>query len=217
MSIKKLFSVSAIGLAMGIISVSAVADGDGFVEDYVTNPYGEVWKNSYGECWRDRFAATDEKLEECGYEAPVETGVAEVVVGNDVKAVVMTDNPPACPEIIVLKNLHFSFDSTSIAEEDKEKLESARDFIRSEVPEGCHKTEEVLITGHTDSTGPEAYNEGLSLRRAEAVIEFLRSIGVTANLVPEGKGESDPVADNSTKEGRAENRRVVIDIDTSNN
>ncbi len=89
MSMKKLLAMSAIGLAMGIVSASATAEGDGFVEEYVTNPYGEVWKNSYGECWRDRFAATDEKLEECGYEKNM--GVAEVIVKDGVKEVVMTD------------------------------------------------------------------------------------------------------------------------------
>ena len=215
MSIKKLFAMSAIGLAMGIVSASATAEGDGFVEEYVGNPYGEVYKNSYGECWRDRFAATDVKLEECGYEK--EMGVAEVIVTDGVKEVVMTENPPACPEIIVLKNLHFDFDSTKVHADDEAKLMEARDFIRAEVPEGCNKTETVLVTGHTDSTGPEAYNQGLSVRRAEAVISYLKSIGVKVDLVAEGKGESDPVADNSTKEGRAQNRRVVIDVDTSNN
>lgn len=214
MSMKKLLTMSAIGLAMGIISASATAEGDGFVEDYVTNPYGEVWKNSYGECWRDRFANTDVRLEECGYEKKM--GVAEVIVTDGVKEVVMTENPPACPDVIVLKNLHFKFDSTTVSELDKEKLAAARDFIRAEVPEGCNRTETVLVTGHTDSTGPAAYNDGLSLRRAEAVATYLKSIGVEATLVSEGKGESDPIADNSTKEGRADNRRVVIDVDTSN-
>ncbi len=215
MSIKKLFAMSAIGLAMGIVSASAVASGDGFVEEYVTNSSGQVWKNSFGECWRDRFAATDTKLEECGYEK--EMGVAEVVVTDGVKEVIMTENPPACPDVIVLKNLHFDFDSTAVSAEDEEKLASARDFIRAEVPAGCNKTEDILVTGHTDSTGPEAYNDGLSMRRAEAVVSYLKSIGVEANLIAEGKGETDPAADNSTKEGRAENRRVVIDIDTTNN
>ena len=97
MSINKLFAMSTIGLAMGIVSASAIAEGDGFVEDYVSNPYGEVWKNSYGECWRNRFAETDVKLEECGYEKNM--GVAEVIVTDGVKEVIMTDNPPACPEL----------------------------------------------------------------------------------------------------------------------
>lgn len=202
MSLKKLFALSAIGLAMGIVSASATADGDGFVEDYVSNPYGEIWKNSYGECWRDRYQTADERVE-CGYEKPMAPVVEEPA-------------PVVCPDLIVLKNLHFAFDSAVVAEEDKDELARARDFIRSEVPAGCYKTETVSITGHTDSIGSEAYNEGLSLRRAEAVVEYLESIGVQSNLVAEGKGESEPVADNSTDEGRAQNRRVVIDINTSN-
>ncbi len=214
MAIKKLLAVSAIGLTMGILSTSAFAEGDGFVEDYVTNAYGQVWKNSYGECWRDRFADTDVKLEECGYEKAM--GVSEVVVKNNEKEVVVTDNPPKCPDVIVLKNLHFDFDSTTVKDIDKEKLITARDFIRAQVPEGCHRSETVTVTGHTDSTGPEEYNQQLSLRRAQAVVDYLKSIGVTVNLEAIGRGESDPVADNSTKEGRAQNRRVVIDMDTSN-
>ena len=213
MTIKKLLAASAIGLTMGFMSATATAEGDGFVEDYVTNPYGEVLKNSYGECWRDRFKATEEKLPECGYET---MGVSEVIVKDGVKEVVITDNPPACPDVIVLKNLHFDFDSTKVMEQDREKLESARDFIRAEVPEGCRKTDTVEVTGHTDSTGPEAYNDKLSMARANAVIDFLKSIGVKVEMVAVGKGESEPAADNSTKEGRAKNRRVVIDIDTSN-
>ena len=214
MTIKKLLAVLAIGLAMGIMSTSAIAEGDGFVEDYVTNPYGEVWKNSYGECWRNRFADTDVKLEECGYEKVM--GVSEVIVTDGVKEVIITDDPPACPDVIVLKNLHFAFDSDAVSAEDREKLDNAVAFVRAEVPEGCHRTATVNVIGHTDSTGPEAYNEGLSLRRANAVVDYMRSEGVVVDLLAIGKGESEPVADNSTKEGRAQNRRVVVDVDTSN-
>lgn len=215
MTIKKLFTMSAIGLAMGIVSASAIAEGDGFVADYVTNPYGEVLKNSYGECWRNRFQTTEEKREECGYKADM--GVSEVIVTNGVQEVIVTNNPPACPEVIVLKNLHFDFDSTAIHSDDEAKLISARDFIRSEVPEGCFRTESVMVIGHTDSVGSAAYNDGLSLRRAESVVSFLQSIGSKVELIAQGKGESEPIADNSTEEGRADNRRVVIDINTSNN
>ena len=214
MAIKKLLAVSAIGLAMGIMSATATAEGDGFVVDYVTNSAGEVWKNSYGECWRDRFADTDVKLEECGYEKIM--GVSEVIVTDGVKEVVMTDNPPACPDVIVLKNLHFEFDSTVVSQVDEEKLASARDFIMAQVPEGCARSETVHIIGHTVSTGPEAYNDKLSLRRAEAVVAYLRSIDVTIDMQAIGKGEFEPVADNATKAGRAENRRVVVDINTTN-
>ena len=196
MSMKKLFTVSAIGLAMGIMSATAIAEGDGFVKDYVKDSSGAVWKNSYGECWRDRFADTDVKLEECGYMKP-----APVIV---------------CPDIIVLKNLHFAFDSSTVHADDKDQLAMARDFIRANVPEGCHVTETIDVIGHTDSVGSEAYNQTLSVQRAQAVVDYLSSIGVQTPMNAVGKGELEPAADNNDEAGRAQNRRVVIDINTAN-
>ena len=72
----------------------------------------------------------------------------------------------------------------------------------------------VEIEAHTDSTGPEAYNQGLSQRRAESVIRVLTDrFGVPADrLVPRGYGESRPIAGNDTEEGRAANRRVVVSL-----
>lgn len=69
------------------------------------------------------------------------------------------------------------------------------------------------IDGHTDSNGPEAYNNQLSLKRAKSVADVLVSVGMQpANLDIRGRGERDPVADNKTAAGRAENRRVGIII-----
>ncbi|HEY8330368.1 MAG TPA: OmpA family protein, partial [Pseudomonas sp.] len=72
----------------------------------------------------------------------------------------------------------------------------------------------IKVNGHTDSTGTDAYNQGLSERRAASVVDYLVSQGVAQDkLSSEGFGESKPVADNSSKEGRAENRRVEIMVD----
>jgi OOP family OmpA-OmpF porin len=69
----------------------------------------------------------------------------------------------------------------------------------------------VEVAGHTDSTGSETYNQGLSERRANSVKDYLTSQGVTATrLSAKGYGEAQPVASNDTKEGRAENRRVEL-------
>lgn len=69
------------------------------------------------------------------------------------------------------------------------------------------------IVGHTDSTGPAAYNMGLSRRRAEAVRDYLVSQGIAAgDLSLDWKGESQPIASNATQEGRAQNRRVELTI-----
>jgi len=72
---------------------------------------------------------------------------------------------------------------------------------------------EVLVEGHTDATGPEAYNLDLSERRAQAVVHHLEAVNVDpARMRIMGYGESQPVADNATVEGRALNRRVEIAI-----
>jgi hypothetical protein len=71
----------------------------------------------------------------------------------------------------------------------------------------------IIAVGHTDSVGSDAYNQKLSVRRAEAVKAYLVSKGIEKNRVyTEGKGEKQPVADNKTAEGRAKNRRVEIEV-----
>ena len=67
----------------------------------------------------------------------------------------------------------------------------------------------VEVGGHTDALGPEAFNQALSQRRADAVAAYLTASGVDAGRVNAiGYGESLPVADNGSDEGRAQNRRV---------
>jgi outer membrane protein OmpA-like peptidoglycan-associated protein len=71
----------------------------------------------------------------------------------------------------------------------------------------------IEVAGHTDSVGNDAYNQLLSERRANTVRDFLISRGVPADrLTVKGYGETDPIADNSTEEGRAKNRRVGLRI-----
>jgi OOP family OmpA-OmpF porin len=71
----------------------------------------------------------------------------------------------------------------------------------------------VTATGYTDSIGSDAYNKKLSLKRAQAVKAYLVSKGINKNLITiEGLGKSNPVAPNTTEQGRAKNRRVEIQI-----
>ena len=73
--------------------------------------------------------------------------------------------------------------------------------------------EVIIAVGHTDSVGSDAYNQKLSLRRSQAVKAYLVSKGIEkTRIYTEGKGEKQPVADNKTKEGRAKNRRVEIEV-----
>jgi OOP family OmpA-OmpF porin len=69
----------------------------------------------------------------------------------------------------------------------------------------------IEVQGHTDSDGADAYNLDLSNRRAQAVVGYFAQKGIEANrLSAKGYGESKPVADNKTREGKAQNRRVEL-------
>jgi OOP family OmpA-OmpF porin len=73
--------------------------------------------------------------------------------------------------------------------------------------------EVIIAVGHTDTVGSAAYNQKLSIARAESVKSFLVGKGIEKNRVyTEGKGFSQPVADNKTAEGRAKNRRVEVEV-----
>jgi len=118
--------------------------------------------------------------------------------------------PPAPPPVkkrIVLRGVNFAFDSAAIRSEDEPVLEAAVEVL------GENPDVRVQIAGHTDSTGPEAYNQILSERRANAVRDFLVQSGLpAAQLVAVGLGESEPVAGNDSRDGRAQNRRVELTV-----
>jgi outer membrane protein OmpA-like peptidoglycan-associated protein len=78
---------------------------------------------------------------------------------------------------------------------------------------GKYPDTDLMIVGHTDSTGTESYNLALSRRRAMAVSDYLVAQGVTrTRLKMDGRGELEPVASNATDEGRQQNRRVEVAI-----
>jgi outer membrane protein OmpA-like peptidoglycan-associated protein len=97
-------------------------------------------------------------------------------------------------------------------------FDTGRSNIRAELApiltkfaQGLDATMHVQVIGHTDSQGSDAVNNPLSLDRAQSVRDYLVSQGVSASRIAvEGKGEHQPIADNSTADGRAKNRRVEI-------
>ncbi len=104
-----------------------------------------------------------------------------------------------------LEGVNFEFDSAKLTSDSIAKLNEAVAILKR------NADDKIEIAGHTDSQGAEAYNQGLSERRAQAVADYLVSMGANAsNLTVKGYGESQPVADNSTKAGRAANRRVEL-------
>jgi outer membrane protein OmpA-like peptidoglycan-associated protein len=102
--------------------------------------------------------------------------------------------------------LEFALNSAELTDSDKAQLDQVGDLLKN--PKlGFINAE---INGYTDSTGSDAYNMGLSQRRADSVASYLKSKGATQTFTVKGYGESDPVASNDTADGRAQNRRVVI-------
>ena len=101
----------------------------------------------------------------------------------------------------------FDFDKSVLKPEGKAGLDALLVQLQG------MNTEVMITVGHTDSVGSDAYNQKLSLRRAAAVKAYLVSKGVdAARVYTEGKGETQPVADNKTADGRAKNRRVTVEV-----
>ena len=114
---------------------------------------------------------------------------------------------PVAEKVTFAADVLFDFDKAVIKPEGKSKLDDISNKVRG------INLEVVIAIGHADSIGSDAYNQRLSVRRSESVKAYLVSRGIEANRVyTEGKGEKQPVADNKTKDGRAKNRRVEIEV-----
>lgn len=101
----------------------------------------------------------------------------------------------------------FATDSSTLRPGAIDKLRALAEYLRAE--SGVR----VAIEGHTDLRGTDAYNQSLSLRRADAVRAAFDDLGVTrARFSVDGKGESQPIASNTTPEGMRQNRRVEITL-----
>ncbi len=134
-------------------------------------------------------------------------GAEEQVVVEEV--VVEEVVPEPAEPVRVELDVKFDFDKAVVKEESQGDIKSLADFM-SQYPQTT-----TVVEGHTDSVGTDAYNQGLSERRANAVRDVLvDQYGVGSDRVSSvGYGESRPVADNATAEGRAINRRVEAEVE----
>ncbi|MGW8391144.1 outer membrane protein OmpA [Pseudoduganella sp. HUAS MS19] len=190
---------------------------------YVQDARGVIARNPFGLCWRTGYWTPADAVPGC--DLPICTPPEELKDGKCVlpPAPVAPEQPPvavppvaapAAPaavptaeKVSFAADAFFDYDKAVLKPEAKEKLDEMADKLNG------INLEVIIGVGHTDSMGTDQYNDKLSLRRAEAVKAYLLSKGVEANRVyTEGKGEKQPVADNKTAEGRAQNRRVEIEV-----
>jgi hypothetical protein len=118
--------------------------------------------------------------------------------------------PPPAPKVertIILDDVLFDFDRSTVKPEAAKILDRLVVFMQE------NKNAKVALSGHTDNVGSDAYNQKLSERRVTAVREYVVKKGVDAGRISgQGFGESKPIADNKTREGRSKNRRVEIKV-----
>jgi OOP family OmpA-OmpF porin len=157
------------------------------------NATGDVWKNANGDCWRDANWTPATAAPGCG----------GAVAAPEAKAAPAA----AATKVTYAADAFFDFNKSVVKPAGKAKMDDLVQKIKG------INLEVIIAVGHTDSIGSDAYNQKLSVRRAEAVKAYLVSKGIEKNRIyTEGKGEKQPVADNKTKEGRAKNRRVEIEV-----
>lgn len=167
---------------------------------------GDVWKNASGECWRDASWTPATAAAGCDG-ALTAAPAAAAASGAAAPAAAAAAPVAAASKVTYAADAFFDFDKSVLKPEGKAKLDDLVSKVKG------INLEVIIAVGHTDSVGSDAYNQKLSIRRSEAVKAYLVSKGIEKNRVyTEGKGEKQPVADNKTKEGRAKNRRVEIEV-----
>jgi OOP family OmpA-OmpF porin len=198
----------------------ATAAGAQTIDNWRNGTSELVWKNGTNElCWRDANWTPATAAKGCDgaivaapaaapAPAPAPAPAARPAPAPaPAPAAAPAPAPAAASKVTYAADAFFDFDKAVLKPEGKAKL----DDLTSKVKD--INLEVIIAVGHTDSVGADAYNQGLSVKRAEAVKAYLVSKGIEGNRVyTEGKGEAQPVADNKTKEGRAKNRRVEIEV-----
>jgi OOP family OmpA-OmpF porin len=186
-------------------------------QDQWRDAQGQPWKNGTDElCWRDSTWTPATAYPGCDGAAkpppPPPPAPAPAAAPPPPPPAPPAPAPAAAPKPAAQKvtyaaDTFFDFDKSVIKPEGQAKLD---DLVAK--TKGI-ALEVIIAVGHTDSVGSEAYNQGLSERRANAVKDYLVSKGIEKNRVyTEGKGKKQPIASNSTAEGRAKNRRTEIEV-----
>jgi OOP family OmpA-OmpF porin len=205
----KLNKLALIAAALGMASVAMAQD----IQNW-RNASGEVWKNATGQCWRSgtwtpatAAQGCDGAIAPAPAAAPAPAPAPAAAPAPAPRPAPPAPAPAAASKVTYAADAFFDFDKSVLKPEGKAKLDDLVSKVKA------INLEVIIAVGHTDWIGTDAYNQKLSVRRAEAVKAYLVSKGIEKNRIyTEGKGEKQPVADNRTKEGRAKNRRVEIEV-----
>ena len=203
-----------------VIATAALATAAGAQSiDNWRSADGTVWKNGTNEyCWRDANWTPATAAKGCDgaiaapapAPAPAAAPAAAPAPGAKPAPAVAPAKPtppPAATKVTYAADAFFDTGKAVLKPEGKAKLDDLAGKVKA------INLEVIIAVGHTDSVGGDAYNQKLSVKRAEAVKAYLVTKGIEKNRVyTEGKGEKQPVADNKTKEGKAKNRRVEIEV-----
>ena len=169
------------------------------VDNWV-NSTGTPWRNGDGTlCWRDATWTPATAAPNCdGWLAPKPAAAPAAKPASTVMQ----------KKITLQADTLFDFDKSNLKSEGVATLNKLAQDIKK------MKLEVVIIVGYTDGIGTDAYNIALGQRRANAVKAFLTNDGgiEATRVYTESKGKADPVASNATAEGRAKNRRAVIEV-----
>ena len=194
-----LFASAALASAAGAQTIDNWKNGTGEL----------VWKNGTNEyCWRDANWTPATAAPGCdGALVQVAAPPAVVPPAPMAPPAPVPPAPPVASKVTYAADAFFDFDKSVLKPAGRAKLDDLVAKVKGV------NLEVIIAVGHTDSVGTDAYNQKLSVRRAEAVKAYLVTKGIERNRVyTEGKGEKQPIADNKTAEGRAKNRRVEIEV-----
>jgi len=196
-------SIVSMGVSAVEVEGEVEASGDGYV-----NVGGVVLKTGLNECMQTGSLREDNLINQCaGIEEEVEEVVAEVEE-------VMAPEPPAAPEQTAQIDTR-EFSEVTTFDVNSATLTPAGATVMRNLFDSLAEFKGITgisVTGHTDSTGSEEYNQVLSEQRAATVAAEIATQYPDANIEVTGMGESSPIASNDTAEGRQQNRRVDIEI-----
>ena len=207
--------ISSFGLTLGCAMALAAGSAFANVTPNLQDGQGNAVKDGSGAC----VVTSGRVLPECaGVKAAPAPAPAKPA--EPAKPAAPAAPAPAAPapaakpapasvrqSVVIQADALFDFDKSVLRPDGRKSIDDAMAKLSGV------DLEIVIATGHTDSVGTDAYNQGLSERRAAAVKEYLVSKGIpSAKVTTIGKGETQPVATNKTSEGRQKNRRVDIEF-----